>query len=117
VANLPLAQDVNLVPYIANTDSGGHLAVPTEQYTLINGLYLPVSVSNPLPVTNEGGYVVVQGNQQQPLSQQVGNNILKVADESLFTLLEKVHFQLEVLNQITMQATNVAPPNGWSEVK
>lgn len=46
---LPLLTDVNLVPYLANVDADGNLAMPVEQYILSSGIYLPVSMTNPLP--------------------------------------------------------------------
>ena len=37
------------IPYIGNLDAEGNLALPTEQYILSGGVYVPVSVANPLP--------------------------------------------------------------------
>ncbi|TGE35863.1 hypothetical protein E4K67_22355 [Desulfosporosinus fructosivorans] len=39
------------IPYIGNLDSEGNLAIPTEQYILKAGIYLPVSATNPLPTS------------------------------------------------------------------
>ena len=51
---LPLPIDINSVPYFANHDTEGNLAVPIEQYVLSAGLYVPVSAVNPLPVVVSG---------------------------------------------------------------
>jgi len=46
---LPFPIDANSVPYYDNVDTNGYLTMPTEQYIRVSGLFLPVSVVNPLP--------------------------------------------------------------------
>jgi len=50
MANLPLPTDINGVPYLANQDGNGDLAVPFELFRKVGGLYLPVDPDQPLPV-------------------------------------------------------------------
>lgn len=46
MVKIPLPQDEAGVPYLANPDSAGNLAVPTEQYILASsGLYVPNAVN------------------------------------------------------------------------
>jgi hypothetical protein len=50
---VPLPQDSNSVPYLANADSNGGLAVPVEQWIKSGSLYVPVSATAPLPVVTQ----------------------------------------------------------------
>lgn len=54
MAKIPFPQDGNGVPYLGNKDSGGNVTIPTEQYILSGGLYVPISATNPLPTSDTG---------------------------------------------------------------
>lgn len=54
MATLPLPTDSKGIPYVANQDNNGNLAVPTEEYINSNGVYVPVSQSNPKPTQLTG---------------------------------------------------------------
>lgn len=50
---LPLPVN-NGVPYVANLDAAGNVAIPMEQFIISGGLYVPVSATNPLPTLSAG---------------------------------------------------------------
>lgn len=73
---LPLSTDTNLVPFLANQDTSGSLTIPIEQYVLKSGVYIPVSLTNPLPIVPVGSLVsIFEGTFVFPNSSSVGTAI------------------------------------------
>lgn len=68
---LPISVDPGGVPYLANSDTSGNLAVPVENYILSGGLYVPVSSSNPLPTNIVGSLANNQTNKSVTASTNI----------------------------------------------
>lgn len=56
---LPRDASTAKIPYLANLDNNSNPAIPTEQYILVNGVYQPVSESNPLPTQLTGSNATI----------------------------------------------------------
>jgi hypothetical protein len=57
------------------------------------------------------------GSEKLPFAQEVTTNRQLIAYPELLSMLEKILFQIMVLNDITMKASNISPPNGFEELR
>lgn len=109
--NLPLPTDVNDVPYLGNLDSGGNVAIPTEQYILSAGLYVPVSVANPLPIRGNGSLEnIFDGSFAFANSAEAGT-IVNVAVPLPSSLNKDAKYKLTVINPTTVTGLVISVQN------
>ena len=110
--NLPLQVDTNGVPYIANKDASGSLAVPVEQYVLSGGgLYLPVSLLNPLPSTGVGSSLNIFDGSFSFANNATAGTVINLAIPLPSSLNETGLYKITVINPSTVTSLNIAVEN------
>jgi hypothetical protein len=60
--------------------------------------------------------VEIGGDQKLPLAQDPLNKRLLVETPEIYSMLEQIKFQLQMLNQLTMRINGIEPPTGWEEI-
>jgi len=109
--NLPLLTDINGVPYVANQDSGGNLVVPIEQYILSAGLYVPVSIANPLPMQGIGSLVNIFDGTFTFANSAVEGTIVNVAIPLPPVLNKDGKYKVTIINPSTTTGLSIVVQN------
>lgn len=99
------------IPYVGNLDAEGNLAIPTEQYILSGGLYLPVSAVNPLPSTGVGSSKNIFDGSFSFANSAAAGTVVNLVIPLPTTLNETGLYKITVINISSITSLNVVVQN------